>query len=505
MEQAIAGFFSVFTLPILGLMVLGTVSGIVIGAVPGLSVTLGVALFLPLTYSMEPHAGLALLLSIYVGATSGGLISAVLLKIPGTAASVATCFDGHPMAERGEAGKALGIGVVASFLGGMFSYLVLMLIAPSIARVALKFTPFEFFALGVFSLTMIASLSRGSLVKGFISALLGMTVSFVGIPQVSGMPRFTFGNMALNGGFQILPVLIGLFAVAQVLVYAEEKLKKVDSKASNYHIKGFGFTREDVKGKFGNVALSSLIGTGIGILPGLGAGIANIIAYSAARSRSKHPEKFGTGVPDGIIASEAANNATTGGALVPLMTLGIPGDNTTAILLAGFTLHGIIPGPTLFTEHTALVYSVFAACMVANVLMLISEYIGMRVFVKVLSVPRHILMPIVIVCCAVGAFGANNRVFDIFVMLGFGVIGYGLKKFKFPEAPIILGFILGPLIETNLLRGLQKSSGSFLPFVTKPIAMVFLLIALVVLVNTIIKELKAHKPKAAVATDTTKE
>ncbi|RGZ00370.1 tripartite tricarboxylate transporter permease [Clostridium sp. AM58-1XD] len=496
-SEIMAGILSICDIQIMLLIFAGVFMGIIIGAIPGLSVTMGVALFLPLTFGMEPVAALSLLVGLYIGGTSGGLISAILLRIPGTTASIATTFDGHPMAEKGEAAKALGVGIVFSFLGGLVSYIILMLLAPAIAKVALQFGPYEYFSIGVFSMTMIASLASGSLVKGMISAMLGVVLSFVGIAPITSFTRFTFGNSELNAGFNLLPVLIGLFAVSQVLSAVEEKFKPDDTTVQSCKIKGFGFTKQDIKGQGFNFWLSTLIGTGIGILPGLGAGICNIIAYSAVKNHSKYPEKFGTGIVDGIVASETSNNASTGGALVPLLTLGLPGDNTTALILAGFMIHGITPGPLLFRSEGKLVYGIFAALIVANIMMLIVEFLGIRIFTKILTVPKNILLPIVILFCVVGAFGTNNRIFDVFVMMVFGLLGYGMKKLDFPQAPIILGFILGPIIETNLRRGLMKSQGSFFPFLTSPISCVFLVIAVVTLILTIKKEIVKLKSEQA--------
>ena len=489
-SEIIAGILSICNPSVILLILLGVFMGIIIGAIPGLSVTMGVALFLPITFGMEPVAALSLLVGLYIGGTSGGLISAILLSIPGTTASIATTFDGHPLAARGEAQKALGVGIVASFFGGLVSYIILMLLAPQIAKVALKFGPYEYFSIALFSMTMIASLSSGSLVKGMVSAMLGLVLSFVGIAPITSFTRFTFGITELNAGFTLLPVLIGLFAVSQILEEVEKKYKKEEDVIQDCRIKGFGFTRDDIKGQGWNFWVSTLIGTGIGILPGLGAGICNIIAYSVCKNHSKHPEKFGTGIVDGIIASESSNNASTGGALVPLLTLGLPGDNTTALILAGFMIHGITPGPLLFRTQGTLVYGIFAALIIANIFMLIVEFLGIRVFTKILSVPKNILLPLVLVFCVVGAYGTNNRVFDVYVMMLAGLLGYGMKKFKFPQAPIILGFILGPTIETNLRRGLMKSQGSFVPFLTSPLSALFLVITVVVLVITIRKEVK---------------
>lgn len=488
MSEITAGILSICNLPIMALILLGTFMGIIVGAIPGLSVTMGVALFLPLTFGMDPIAGLSLLCGLYIGGTSGGLISAILLKMPGTAASVATTFDGHPMAARGEAGKALGVGIVASFFGGLISYIILMLLAPFIAKFALQFGPYEYFSIGLFSLTMIVSLSSGSLVKGVLSGMIGLILAFVGIAPITSFTRFTFGISELNAGFSMISMLIGLFAVAEVLTALEDKNKPGEERAQDCKIKGFGFTLNDIKGQGSNFLISTMIGTAIGILPGLGASICNILAYSVAKNRSKHPEKFGTGIVDGLIASESSNNASTGGALVPLLTLGLPGDNTTALILAGFMIHGITPGPLLFRTEGKLVYGIFAALIVANIMMLIVEYLGMRVFIRILSVPKNLLLPIVMIFCTVGAYANNNRVFDVVVMMLFGLLGYGMKKMKLPQAPIILAFILCPTVETNLRRGLMKSQGSFLPFLTSPISCIFLLIAVGTLIWTVRKE-----------------
>ena len=493
MSEITAGILSICNLPIMALILLGTFMGIIVGAIPGLSVTMGVALFLPLTFGMDPIAGLSLLCGLYIGGTSGGLISAILLKMPGTAASVATTFDGHPMAARGEAGKALGVGIVASFFGGLISYIVLMLLAPFIAKFALQFGPYEYFSIGLFSLTMIVSLSSGSLVKGVLSGMIGLILAFVGIAPITSFTRFTFGVSELNAGFSMIPMLIGLFAVAEVLSALEDKNKPGEERAQDCKIKGFGFKLSDIKGQGSNFLVSTLIGTAIGILPGLGASICNILAYSVAKNRSKHPEKFGTGIVDGLIASESSNNASTGGALVPLLTLGLPGDNTTALILAGFMIHGITPGPLLFRTEGTLVYGIFAALIVSNIMMLIVEYLGMRVFIRILSVPKNLLLPIVMIFCTVGAYANNNRVFDVVVMMLFGLLGYGMKKMKLPQAPIILAFILCPTVETNLRRGLMKSQGSFLPFLTSPISCIFLIIAVGTLIWTVRKEYLSSK------------
>ncbi len=471
------GFGAVFSLNIMMLMAIGVAVGIVFGAVPGLSATMAVALCLPLTFTMGPQAGLSLLVALFIGATSGGLISAILLKIPGTPSSIATVFDGGPLMEQGQGVKALGIGIVFSFLGTLFSIAALMLIAPELAKVALRFGPHEYFAIAVFSLTLIATLSAGSMAKGLFAGALGFAVSTVGIAPVEAIRRFTFGFSELNGGFSMLTVMIGMFAVAEVIKLAESGRQGQAGKArsvSMKNIKGFGFSLREFREQLPNAFRSGLIGLGIGILPGIGAGTSNLVAYIIAKKRAKDPDSYGKGNIGGVVASETANNAGIGGAMMPLMTLGIPGDTITAILLGGFLIHGIQPGPLLFISQGPLVYTIFAALIVATFMMLFMEFYGLRLFIRLLDVPKHILLPIILVLCVVGAFGLSSRLFDVWAILGFGLLGYVFSKAGMPAAPFIIGFILGPMAETNLRRGLMLSDGNFLAFLTNPIAACFL-------------------------------
>jgi putative tricarboxylic transport membrane protein len=491
-----AGLLSILTPYCLALIFAGVVTGIVFGAIPGLTATMGVALCLPLTFSMTPIQGLSLLAGLYIGGISGGLISAILLRIPGTPSSIATTFEGGPMAQKGEAGRALSIGVFYSFLGTMLSLTVLIFVAPYLARFTLRFGPYQYFAVGVFSLTMVGSLVSGSVIKGLASCILGLCLAQIGAAPVSGALRYTFGFHELDGGFDLLPVLVGLFAVSEILKAAEDGLPPEGEVVHDYRITATGVTWKEFNEQFTNFVRSALIGIGIGILPGIGGGTSNMIAYAAARNQSKYPEKFGTGVIDGVIASETANNASIGGALIPLLTLGIPGDTVTAMFLGGLMLHGISTGPMLFRTNGALVYGIFAAAIVATVLMYVVELLGMRIFVKVLSVKRYFLLPIIMILCCVGTYGANNRVFDVFTALLFGIIGYLLLKFGFSLSPIILGFILGPLIETNLMRGLMFSKGEFPPFLTNPISALFLLVAALSIVLSVRREFKLKKGNA---------
>jgi putative tricarboxylic transport membrane protein len=501
-DLLLAGFGNVFSPTIFVLITLGVAVGIVFGAVPGLTAVMAIALCLPMTYGLGPAAGISLLIALFVGATSGGLISAILLKIPGTPASIATTFDGGPMMDKGQGAKALGAGIVFSFIGTVLSIGALMFIAPSLARFALSFGPHEYFAIAVFSLTLIATLSSGSMVKGIFAGVLGFAVSTVGIAPVDGAARFTMGMRELSAGFSILTVLVGMFAVAEVIKTAETARAPTDPGARPPvmgRVRGFGFSLAEFVGQIPNTLRSSAIGIGIGILPGIGAGTSNILAWIAARKMSKTPDEFGKGKLDGVVASESANNAGIGGAMIPLLTLGIPGDAVTAILLGGLMIHGIQPGPMLFITQGPLVYTIFAALLVSAVMMLILEFWGLRLFVKLLAIPKHLLLPIILVLCAVGAFGLASRVFDIWTILAFGILGYAFAKGGIPAAPFIIGFILGPMAETNLRRGLQLSRGDWTGFLTNPISATFLALAALSIALTIWASLRAPRARALAA------
>lgn len=493
--QLIEGFVTVFQPMTLFLIVSGVIAGIVFGAIPGLSAFTALALFLPVTFGMEPVNGISFLISIYVGGLSGGLISAILLGIPGTPSSIATCFDGYPMAQRGEPGKAMGLAIVFSFVGGIFGALVLTFFGPMIAGVALKFSPYEYFAVILFALTTVSGLSAGNITKGLLACLVGIALSFVGIDRLSAYNRYTFGVSQLTAGFNLVPLLIGTFAVSQIIDTAAkgaDQMKKVPAA----RIKGFGFGLKEFFYQMRNAIPAAVIGLVIGILPGIGGNVSNLLAYAYCKKRSKYPEKFGTGISDGIVASETANNATIGGALIVLLTLGIPGDNATSMVLAGFQIHSITPGPLLFKTSAALVFALLAAFMIANLVMMVSELLGLPLFAKVLSIPSAILLPVVIACCVVGSFSANNRVFDVMIMMIFGLIGYILKCFKFPLAPMVVGFILAPLLEENVRRSLMRSDGSMLPVLSSPIALVFFLLTILMVILSVRSELKDHKKEA---------
>ena len=493
------GFAEVFSNPItLVLILIGDLAGLIFGAIPGLSAFTALAIMLPLTFAMEPVVGISFLMSVYVGGVSGGFISAILLGIPGTPSSIATCFDGHALAKKGQSYRAMGVAVLFSFIGGIFSAIILSTLAPLIGQVALRFSPYEYTAVILLALTTVSALSEGSMVKGLLSCLLGVSLAFVGIDKLSAYVRYTFGFRQLRGGFALVPLLIGLFAVSQVLSNASKRNSLTPEQAKlsvvqQKRMKGFGLNWKEFLHCLKTAGPAAAIGLVVGILPGIGGNVANLLAYSFAKKTSKHPEEFGQGSIEGICAPETANNAAVGGALIILLTLGIPGDNATSMIMAGFQIHGIAPGPLLFSSGNVLVYAVFAAFIMANVFMLLEAYFGLTAFSKILSIRTEVLLPVVIAFCFVGSYSSNNRIFDIAVMVAFGLLGYILKKNKYPLAPLVVGFILTPMLEENLRRSLMRSKGSLMPMLTSPIAVVFLLLTAVVLVYTVVNEVKKSR------------
>ncbi|MBW2149062.1 MAG: tripartite tricarboxylate transporter permease [Deltaproteobacteria bacterium] len=491
LQHMLLGLHYVIHPDILFIIVFGVILGIIVGAIPGLTATMAVALAIPITFGMEAMNGLGLLISIYVGGLTGGLISAILLRIPGTPASIATTFDGYPMAQKGEPGKALGYGVFASFLGGGFSYICLLTIAPAVANLALKLSYFEFFSIIICAMVMIADASEKSLIKALISGFLGMLIATVGVAPVDAAFRFTFGWDQLNAGFALPSMLIGLFAVSQVLNDVENIGKKIPDFLVNYRniIPKWG----DLKESIGNLLRSSLIGTGIGLIPGVGAVTAGLVAYNQAKNASEHPEKFGTGIKEGIIASEAANNAVSGGAMIPLLTLGIPGSPVAALLLSGLIIKDLLPGPALFTSNPGIVYGFFFAFILANIAMFLLMLVFIKPFAMVLKIPKHLLIPPILAMCVIGAYVSNNRMIDVWVLFGFGILGYLMEKGGYPLGPMVLGIILGPIAEVQIRRGLTASAGSFMPLITRPVSLIFLIIALFVLIYPFYQNWKKRK------------
>jgi len=474
-------FVEVFRPGILFSMTLGTVAGIVAGAIPGFTIAMAVILTLPFTFGMSPIHGLSTMLGVFVGGLSGGLISGTLLGIPGTPSSVATTFDAFPMARGGRPGLALGLGVWSSFFGGLLSWAALVFFAPPLAAFGLKFGPWEFFSLILFALTIIASLSGESLLKGCISGLLGLFLAMVGDDEITGIERYTFGYDELRQGFAFLPVLVGLFAFSQLMsdIETEEEARGslLEAKAKGVRIDHWGAIKEIFR-RPGNLLRSSFIGIFVGILPAAGGSISNIVAYDQAKKASRHPEKFGTGIPDGIIASEAANNATAGGALITMMALGIPGDIVTAIMLGALLIHNIIPSPAFITERPDLSYGIFVAFFLAHFIMIALQAVGLRLFLKVVHVPRYGLVSTILLFCAVGIFALSNVTFDVWTLFWFGLLGYAMRKFGFPLAPMIIGVVLGPIAEVNLNRSFMSNADPML-FLTRPISLFFVLLAVI--------------------------
>lgn len=495
--QLLGGFASIASLETLLLMLVGTFGGLIIGALPGLSAFTALAIMLPFTFGMNPISGLCFLVSVYVGGSSGGLISAVLLGIPGTPSSIATCFDGYPMAQQGKSKTALSAAIIASFVGGIFGAIVLSFIGPYIAQFALKLSSYDYFGIILFALTTVSSLAGKNMVKGLMACLLGVCLACVGTDGLSSVYRYTFGITKLSNGFSLVPVLIGLFAVSQIMATARDKAsqKSLDFSGTNQN-EGARFTFKDYFKRIKMIIPVSLMGLLIGVLPGLGGNISNLMAYSYAKKTSKHPETFGKGEVDGIIASETANNATVGGAMIILLTLGIPGDNATSIILAGFQMNDIAPGPLLFKTQGELVYAILAGFVVANILFFVMEYFGLSIFTKMLSIPSMLLLPIVIVCCFVGSYCANNNTLDIFIMVVFGIIGYILKEHEFPLAPMVVGFILAPMLELYLRRSLMKTDGQWLPIISSPIAAICIFATVFTIGYSIYKAVKKQAAAA---------
>jgi putative tricarboxylic transport membrane protein len=452
----------------------GVALGIIVGVLPGLSATLGVALLSPLTFGMDPGTGLMMLLGVYVGAVYGGSMSAILLGIPGTPAAVATVFDGQPMAKRGEAGRAIGLATISSFCGGIVGAFVLLVLAKPVSTFGLAFGEREYFALGVLALTAVAQLSGTSFARGVFAACIGLFMATIGIGEVHGIPRFTFGNVNLLGGIPYIPVMIGLFAIPECII-SIELLSRVRPKFPpvEHIVPPWTVLKSLIKA----MARSAGIGTIVGAIPGTGADIAAIISYAQGKSLSRHPELFGTGYAEGIACPESANNAGTGGTMIPLLTLGIPGGAVTAILLGAFMVHGLYPGPLLMAKNADLVYTLIVGLFAANIIMLALGLGAARFFARVSRTPPALLAPIIMLLCIAGSFSMRNNWFDVFIMAVSGLFGYAMIKTALPRAPLVIGMILSGMIESNLARTVMLCQGDFLKFFT-PISTLLIVLAL---------------------------
>ncbi|SHG15825.1 tripartite tricarboxylate transporter permease [Ornithinibacillus halophilus] len=489
-DGLLLGFENLFQpIPLL-ILFAATMIGFLGGALPGISGTMLVIILLPISYGLDAIPAFILLTTIYASSVFSGLISAILFRTPGTPEAVATVLDGYPMAAKGKPGQALGIGILSSVTGGIFGTLCLIFLTPVLAAFALNFSSPEYFSLAVLGLTVVVSLSGGDLIKGFIGVALGLFIATVGMDPLTGTERFTFDSLELLSGIDLIPVLIGLFAVSEVLRKSKEdhtikqqmqkfKTKIFDSKIVN-QIKGTIFR-------------SSILGISIGILPGVGATTAAMVSYSEATRWSKNKKDFGTGVPEGIAAPESANNAAAMGAMVPLLSLGIPGSATTAVILGAFVMHGLQPGPMLINNSPGLVYTIFISLLLVNILILVFSKPFIGIFSKIMKVPYYTLGPAIIIFCIIGTFAVRNSIFDIWIMLLFGLIGFYLDKMKFPLAAVILGLVLGPIAEEEFRRGLQMANGDLSIFFTRPISAILLGLALIALIVPLVNNFRKKK------------
>lgn len=476
MENLAAALPMALSLEVIAMIAAGLVIGIVVGAIPGLNVPLAVAIALPITFSLAPLTGLAMLVGIYKGGTYGGSLSAVLINVPGTPAAAATALDGAPMVKQGRAGRALKMSLYASVIGELVSDVALILFAVPMAMAALKFGPPENFALGVFSLTLIAVLSESNLVKGLIAGAFGVFLSTFGIDPLTGSYRLTFGVAEFSAGWSFIALVMGVFAVAEGLALVERHVTGGFPSVGRVRLSdpAHRLDRADWRAAGPVMARAAPIGVAIGAVPGLGSAISAFLNYGLARSFSRQPERFGKGAIEGIAAAETGNSAVTSSTFIPLLTLGIPGDVITAIMLGAFMVHGLVPGPVLFRDSGDFVMAFFLVMLLTSLLHLLIARAGMGLFIQAVRVPTEILFPFVLLLCFTGVYVATNSVFDLYVMLGFGVLGWGMNRFGFPIAPLLIGFILGPLVEIGLRQSLILSRGSPTIFLERPISALFI-------------------------------
>ncbi len=453
-------------------VVVGSVIGIIFGAIPGLSGALAVMLVLPLTYTMNTGSAIILLISLWVGGTSGGFIGSILLGIPGSPASVATVFDGYKMTQKGQTNKALAIGMIASFIGNIGGIVIAALLSEKIADVAFMLGPWEYFALCFVAITLVVGLSRGNIFKGLASASLGLLMTCTGYSPIDGVERFTFGSYFLTGGLSLFAVLMGVFGLSQILTdlglgnYTTAKPVETEKK-------GLDLSFKEMLLQKWNILRSFLIGLWIGFLPGLGAGLSNLVAYSSAKNSSKHPETFGNGEPAGVWASETSNNASIGGALIPMTALGIPGDTVTAILIGALTIHGLQMGPMVFKNSGNIVYLIFAAVFIVSIFVFVLELSTMKYYSAILKIPFYYLYPALAMLLLINSYVDSNNLFNTSLMLLFAVVGVIMTLGNLPTSPFILAFVLGPTIESNMLKGFQYS-GTGATFFTRPISALLL-------------------------------
>ncbi len=483
LHHLLSGFSSLFAWVPLLIILAGVMMGILVGVLPGLSPAMGVALLVPFSYGMSPLNAMILLVALYSAANYGGTITAIAINTPGTPSAIVSTFDGYPLTKQGEPGRALGASVMSSTIGGLTGTLVLVFFSVPLAKAALSFGPPEYFALAIFGLTIISSLSRGNYIKAFIATLIGLLLNTVGMDPFTGYLRFTFGVTELADGFGFIPALIGLFALSEIFLSIE---RTQTARRIVHKISGKMPSLKEMFRIKRVILQSSALGTLIGVIPGAGATIAAFIAYNEAKRTSKHPEKFGQGALEGVAASGAATSGSVGGALVPLLTLGIPGSAATAVLIGALMLHGLTPGPELFKDKATIVYGIFASLFIAYFFMLFLGILGNQIWIKIISAPKALLHPSILAIAVIGSYAVGNSMFDVWSCLGFGVLGWLLRRYDFPTAPVILGLILGFLAETNFRRALLMGDGTI--FFTRPVSLAMIILAIVSLFWPIISE-----------------
>ncbi len=456
------------------LIIAGMMMGVFFGALPGISSSMGIVLMIPFTYYMGIIPSIILLVALYAGSAYGGSITAILFNTPGTPAAVATTFDGYPMAQKGKAGKALGLAMSASAFGSIFSIIIMLFLAPFLSKVALKIQSAEYFALTLLGIACISSVGSKNIVKALITGCFGIIIAMVGLDPMTGVSRLTFGQINFLSGVEFIPVMIGSFAMAEVFKQVISMKDKEDMDSTNKISLELLKLKELLKHK-GVLLKSSLIGTVIGILPGTGGSIASIVSYGEAVRSSKNSEEFGKGAEAGVVAPEAANNAAAGGAMIPTLVLGIPGSPTTAIILAALILQGLQPGPQLMSEQPLMLYAIFFSMLIASVVVFVGARVAVKAFAAILKLPYSILAPMIVMFSIIGSYAIANDMFQIWIMIGFGVFGYFMKKYEFSPASLVLGLVLGRMMEENFRRQLLLTEGDYLSFLTRPISLIILL------------------------------
>lgn len=475
------------------IMLFSSFLGIIFGAIPGLSGGLGVSLLLPLTFGMDKFLGFSMLIGMWIGGISGSFISATLVGIPGSASSIATCYDAYPMSKNGQTVRALSIGIIGSAIGTLASIVIAAFFSPIISDLALKLGPWEYFSLCFCAITLVASLSQGSLFKSLLSAFIGLAISQIGMDPITGSFRYTFGNIYLTSGVDMVSIMLGIFAISMIVHDSSHGIQEMPNVSKEAMKMGKSIKLKDIIACKGVIARAMLIGLWIGFLPGMGSGLSNMVSYAQNRAASKHPEKYGTGCDEGIFASEVANNASVGGAIIPMMSLGIPGDAVTALLLSGLMIHGLQPGPLFITSNGKLAYFFFVAAFVSAVLVLILEKAGMKFFPLLLKAPYHYLYGVILIMCFVGAYTGSNSLFNVGLMLIFSIIALCMMSTHIPTSPLILAYILGPKLEEYFRKGISYSDKGISEFITRPISLIFLLLAVFSVLFTIMKNRKPVK------------